>query len=57
VDPQMFIPAEKGYVRVEDTIVVTENGIENLTAKAPLELDDVETLWREKGLLQTFPTA
>jgi Xaa-Pro aminopeptidase len=42
VDPQMWIPEEKLYVRVEDTIVVTKTGIENFTAAAPLELDDVE---------------
>ena len=30
------------YVRVEDTIAVTAEGIGNLTAEAPLELNDVE---------------
>jgi len=46
VDPQMWIPEEKLYIRVEDTVVVTEAGIENLTRAAPLELDDVEALMR-----------
>ncbi len=46
VDPQMWIPEERLYIRVEDTVVVTEDGIENLTAAAPLELDDVEALMR-----------
>jgi len=57
VDPQLRVPDEELYVRVEDTIVVTEDGIENLTRQAPLELDDVESLMREDGLLQTFPPA
>src|SRR5262249_49991064 len=35
VDPQMWIPEEKLYIRVEDTIAVTDEGIENLTAFAP----------------------
>jgi Xaa-Pro aminopeptidase len=49
VDPQMWIPEEKRYIRVEDTMVVTEGGIDNLTSDAPLELDDVEALVRDEG--------
>jgi len=47
VDPQMWVPEERLYVRVEDTVAVTADGIENLTASAPLELDAVEALMRE----------
>jgi len=52
VDPQMWVPEEKLYIRVEDTIAVTDDGIENLTGFVPLELDDVEALMREEGMLQ-----
>lgn len=44
VDPQMRVPEERLYIRVEDTVVVTEEGIENLTVDAPLDLEDVEAL-------------
>jgi Xaa-Pro aminopeptidase len=44
LDPQMLVPEERLYIRVEDTVVVTEEGIENLTLDAPLELEDVEGL-------------
>jgi Xaa-Pro aminopeptidase len=55
VDPMMWIPEERRYIRVEDTVAVTETGIENLTVDAPLELHDVETLMREPGILDRFP--
>ena len=42
LDPQMWVPEERLYIRVEDTVVVTASGVENLTAGAPLELSDVE---------------
>jgi Xaa-Pro aminopeptidase len=48
VDPQMWVPEEKLYIRVEDTVAVTEDGIENLTRAAPLELDAVEALMRDR---------
>jgi len=57
VDPELVIPEEELYIRVEDTVVVTETGIENLTAAAPLEMDDVEKTMRQPGLLQLFPAA
>ena len=34
LDPQMWIPEEKFYCRVEDTVVITENGVENLDRKS-----------------------
>ena len=50
VDPQMWIPEERLYIRVEDTVVVTADGIENLTSAAPLELDEVEAVMRDGGM-------
>ncbi len=52
VDPMIWVPDERLYVRVEDTVAVTEDGVENLTGFVPLALDDVEALMREQGLLQ-----
>ncbi|HLJ54461.1 MAG TPA: M24 family metallopeptidase, partial [Chthonomonadaceae bacterium] len=42
LDPQMWVPEEQLYIRVEDTVAITESGLDNLTAAAPLELDEVE---------------
>ncbi|MBS0201911.1 MAG: aminopeptidase P N-terminal domain-containing protein [Planctomycetes bacterium] len=46
LDPQLWVPEEQIYVRVEDTIVVTPNGVESLTRDAPLDLDAIEQLVR-----------
>lgn len=42
IDPMMWIEDELGYVRVEDTIVITEDGYENLTDAVPSEITAVE---------------
>jgi Xaa-Pro aminopeptidase len=55
VDPELVIRREKLYIRVEDTIVVTETGIENLTASCPTELDEIEAIVGLGGILQQFP--
>ncbi len=55
VDPQMKIEADRLYLRVEDTGVVTENGFDVLTKDAPLELDAIEALMQGPSLLDSFP--
>ena len=47
VDPQLIIPEERLYVRVEDTVAITADGIDNFTQDAPYDLDEVERLMRE----------
>jgi Xaa-Pro aminopeptidase len=55
LDPMMWVPEEKRYIRVEDTLLITETGLENFTQAAPLELDDVERVMQEDGMLQHYP--
>lgn len=55
VDPQMKIEADRLYLRVEDTGVVTENGFDVLTKDAPLELDAIEAAMQGPSLLDQFP--
>jgi Xaa-Pro aminopeptidase len=55
VDPQMWVPEEKLYVRVEDTVAVTAAGVEVLTGAAPLDLDEVEAEVGVGGMVQAFP--
>jgi len=55
VDPQLWVNEEDLYLRYEDTIVVTEDGMENFIAFLPSELDDIEALVREQGVVQQVP--
>jgi Xaa-Pro aminopeptidase len=54
VDPMIWVPEERLYVRVEDTVLITADGVENLTGFVPLALDEVEATMREPGLLQAW---
>jgi Xaa-Pro aminopeptidase len=55
IDPQLRVPEENLYIRYEDVVVVTENGVENFTDFLPSELDDIEKLVGQGGMLQKFP--
>ena len=55
VDPQLWVRDENLYLRYEDTVVVTETGVENFTDFLPSELDDMEKLVQEKGVVQKVP--
>ena len=55
VDPQLRVPEENLYLRYEDTVVVTDTGVENFTDFLPMELDEMERLVREKGIVQSAP--
>lgn len=56
VDPMMWIPDEKLYVRMEDTIVVTPTGIENFTAFLASTPEEIESVMTQPGLLARVPT-
>lgn len=45
----------KLYVRVEDVGVVTETGFENFPAFVPVEIEEIEKLMTEEGVLQKVP--
>ena len=55
IDPQLRVPEENLYLRFEDTIVITETGFENFTHFIPMELDAMEAMVKEKGLVQKVP--
>ncbi len=57
IDPQLRVPEENLYIRYEDVIVVTENGMENFTAFLPSELNEMEKLVGVGGVVQKAPPA
>ena len=44
VEPGIYIPEEGFGVRLEDDIVVTEEGPINLMEKTPIEADEIESI-------------
>jgi Xaa-Pro aminopeptidase len=44
IEPQMRIADEHSGLRLEDMILITENGYENLSAFVPIEIADIEKL-------------
>jgi len=50
IEPAMRIDAERLSIRLEDMILITESGYENLSAFVPAEIDDIERLMAQPGL-------
>ncbi len=56
IDPMIWVREERLYVRIEDLALVTEDGVENLSAFVPSKLEDIERIMKEKGLVQFRPS-
>ena len=50
IEPAMQIPEEHVGIRLEDMILITDSGFENLSAFIPVEPDEIERIMREPGL-------
>ncbi len=50
IEPAISIPDENLAMRIEDVILITEKGFENMSAFVPIEIADIEKLMREPGL-------
>jgi Xaa-Pro aminopeptidase len=56
IDPMIWIPEEKLYIRIEDVAVVTENGVKNLSDFVPSRVKEIEKTIKEKGLTEFRPS-
>jgi Xaa-Pro aminopeptidase len=50
IEPQMTMEGGELSVRLEDMILMTESGYENLSAFVPVEIADIERLMAQPGL-------
>ena len=48
IEPAMQIPDERIGIRLEDMILITENGYENLSASVPIEIEAIEATMRQR---------
>ena len=55
IDPMIWIPEERLYIRIEDVALVTADGVENLSGFVPTSIVDVQRTIAEQGLVQTRP--
>jgi Xaa-Pro aminopeptidase len=54
IEPALTIPEDRVYIRLEDVLLVTETGYENLSAFVPIEMDAIEKLMAERGMFESF---
>lgn len=52
IDPMIWLPEERLYIRIEDIALVTEDGVENLSGFVPARIADVQRTIAEPGLVQ-----
>jgi Xaa-Pro aminopeptidase len=50
IEPQMRIEEEHLGLRLEDMILITDGGYEDLSQVVPIEINDIEKIMREPGL-------
>jgi Xaa-Pro aminopeptidase len=55
IEPALTIPEDRVYIRLEDAILITETGYENMSGFLPAEPDAIEKLMAEESLFDRAP--
>jgi len=55
IEPAMQLPDEHLGIRLEDMILITDAGYENVSASVPIEIDEIERTMQEPGLRSARP--
>ena len=54
IEPALTVPDEKIYVRLEDIVFITEKGAEVVSTEAPWDIDAIEKVMKEEGMLERY---
>lgn len=54
IEPALRVPEEKIYIRLEDVIVITDKGAEIISDFVPMDIEGIEKLMSEEGMLQRY---
>ena len=55
IEPALRVPEEMIYIRLEDLVIINENSVEIVSEFVPMEIDDIEKLMAEEGMIQKYP--
>jgi Xaa-Pro aminopeptidase len=55
IEPALRVPEENIYIRLEDVIIINERGKEIVSDFVPMDMDGIEALMTEEGMLQRYP--
>lgn len=55
IEPQFRVPEERIYIRLEDMIIVTEDGVDVYSDYLPRDIETIERIMQEDGMLQAYP--
>lgn len=55
IEPALVVPEEKIYIRLEDVIFIHADRAENVTDWLVMDIDGIEKIMKEEGMLQKYP--
>jgi Xaa-Pro aminopeptidase len=55
IEPALTVPEDDVYIRLEDVILITPSGYENLSAFVPMDIEGIEKLMAEPSRFDTAP--
>jgi len=50
IEPALTIPDDRVYIRLEDMLLITPAGYENMSSFVPVDPDAIEKLMAEEGM-------